>query len=278
MDIRPRWHALLILSVLTTVAASDDNVTPLPQAHAHNDYYHKRPLLDALAHGFCNVEADVFLVDGKLLVAHSRFELRPEKTLEKLYLDPLLQRVRDNAKAGQEPARVFPNGPTLTLLIDFKTNGSGIYRQLQKVLPRYREILSRFENGTFIPGAVTLVISGDRPRELISKSNPRYVGIDGRVSDLGSQDPAHLLPLISDRWSTHFRWRGLGPMPDAERQKLNQIVQLAHKSGRRVRFWATPELPSVWQVLLNAKVDLINTDKLDELESFLSRPSPVESP
>ena len=25
---------------------------PLGQAHAHNDYYHKRPLLDALSHGF----------------------------------------------------------------------------------------------------------------------------------------------------------------------------------------------------------------------------------
>jgi hypothetical protein len=42
---------------------------PLTRAHAHNDYLHARPLFDALDHGFCSVEADVWLVDGKLLVA-----------------------------------------------------------------------------------------------------------------------------------------------------------------------------------------------------------------
>ncbi len=46
--------------------------TPLARAHAHNDYRHHRPLLDALAHGFTSVEADVFLVDDQLLVAHGR--------------------------------------------------------------------------------------------------------------------------------------------------------------------------------------------------------------
>src|SRR5688500_5242918 len=39
----------------------------LPHAHAHNDYLHDRPLLDALDHGFNSVEADIFLVDGQLL-------------------------------------------------------------------------------------------------------------------------------------------------------------------------------------------------------------------
>ena len=46
------------------------DVSPLPQAHAHNDYEHDRPLRDALDPGFTSVEADVWLVDGKLLVAH----------------------------------------------------------------------------------------------------------------------------------------------------------------------------------------------------------------
>lgn len=40
---------------------------PLIQAHSHNDYEHARPLFDALDLGFCNVEADIYLVDGKLL-------------------------------------------------------------------------------------------------------------------------------------------------------------------------------------------------------------------
>jgi hypothetical protein len=38
--------------LLTAVPASATAVEPLPRAHAHNDYEHERPLLDALDHGF----------------------------------------------------------------------------------------------------------------------------------------------------------------------------------------------------------------------------------
>ena len=57
----------LILTLLiaawpsVTLLNAEESSKPLGQAHAHNDYYHKRPLLDALSHGFCSVEADVFL-------------------------------------------------------------------------------------------------------------------------------------------------------------------------------------------------------------------------
>ena len=53
-------------------AQAQEPVVPLLRAHAHNDYEHERPLLDALDHGFASVEADVWLVDGQLLVAHDR--------------------------------------------------------------------------------------------------------------------------------------------------------------------------------------------------------------
>ncbi|MCZ9341415.1 hypothetical protein NGM37_27000, partial [Streptomyces sp. TRM76130] len=54
---------------------------PLWRAHAHNDYEHPRPLLDALDHRFGSVEADVYLVDGQLLIAHDAVDLDPARTL-----------------------------------------------------------------------------------------------------------------------------------------------------------------------------------------------------
>jgi hypothetical protein len=272
---RPSLCLITLLLLLVTAGQSTaEEVTPRPRAHAHNDYYHKRPLLDALSHGFCSVEADIYLVDGKLLVAHSRLELNPDKTLEKLYLDPLLKRVRTHSKVGSKKPSVYPGGLPFTLLIDFKTNGAEIYARLQEILPHYREMLTRVENGTLSDGAVTIVISGDRPREQIASSTIRYVGIDGRLGDLSSNQPAHLLPLISDRWTSHFRWRGTGPMPAEEKLKLQAIVKQAHDRGRRVRFWATPEKPALWQELYDAGVDLINTDKLAELEKYLADRQP----
>src|SRR5262249_25438078 len=124
-----------LLACLPLFASGDDKpaprrVVPLPQAHAHNDYAHKRPLLDALEQGFCSVEADIFLEKGRLLVGHDRKDLRPERTLEKLYLDPLRERARANR------GRVYPGGPTVYLLIDVKTGAKRTYAALAKVLTR----------------------------------------------------------------------------------------------------------------------------------------------
>ena len=58
-------------------------------------------------------------------------------------------------------------------------------------------------------------------------------------------------------------------MPDEERKKLREFVAKAHKQGRLVRFWATPEKPELWKELLAADVDLLNTDKLADLAKFL---------
>jgi hypothetical protein len=66
-----------------------------------------------------------------------------------------------------------------------------------------------------------------------------------------------------------FKWNGTGTIPDDERKKLRELVAKAHKQGRKVRFWATPETEEMWKELLAAEVDFINTDKLKELEKFL---------
>ena len=105
---------------------------PLVHAHAHNDYEHKRPLMDALEHGFCSVEADIHLVNGKLLVAHNRSQVLPERTLEALYLAPLRARVLKNG------GHVYPNGPEFTLLIDIKDDWRQSYPVLRENLKQYR--------------------------------------------------------------------------------------------------------------------------------------------
>src|SRR5882724_1755773 len=120
-------HWAVTLASLFVCAGGDGppgKVVPLPQAHAHNDYEHKRPLLDALDNGFCSVEADIFLVDGELLVGHNRKDLKPERTLEKLYLDPLRERAKANG------GKVYPGGPAVFLLIDVKSEAKPTYAAL----------------------------------------------------------------------------------------------------------------------------------------------------
>jgi len=240
----------------------------LERAHAHNDYEHDRPLHDALDNGFKSVEADVWLVDGELLVAHDRELVQPGRTLESLYLAPLRQRIKDNGGS------VYPGDPDrFTLLIDIKSEGVATYQALHRELRRYQQILTKFNPGGDAAGAVTAIVSGNRPRDLMAQQRVRYAAYDGRLSDLGTATDPGFVPLISDRWTRHFTWQGIGPMPEAERTKLATIVQTAHAHGQRVRFWATPDLApvreAVWQELLAARVDHINTDHLGALRDFL---------
>ncbi len=245
----------------------------LERAHAHNDYEHEHPLYDALSNGFKSVEADVWLADGELLVAHDREDLQSGRTLQSLYLEPLRQIVRRNRGAVH---RGDPD--TFTLLIDIKSDAAATYLALHRQLRRYQQILTRFLPSGVNEGAVTAIVSGNRPAGLMRRQRVRYTAYDGRLGDLGVITDAGFAALISDNWTRNFTWQGIGPMPEAERAKLRSIVQTAHANGQRVRFWATPEASpqreAVWQELLAAQVDYINTDHLQELRDFLLRNDP----
>jgi hypothetical protein len=247
-----------------------DPVAPLQQAHAHNDYEHERPLLDALDHGFTSVEADVWLVDGELLVAHDLAGVQPGRTLESLYLEPLAKIAADNG------GTVYPGWDgTFQLLIDVKSAARPTYDAVHTALAAHEEIITRYQQGATKERAVDAVISGNRDLAFMQSQKKRFAGYDGRLGNLGSGLPASVMPLVSDNWTNHFTWQGIGPMPETERAKLDAIVAQAHTAGYRVRFWATPDvdLPNreaLWQVLRAAGVDHINTDDLTGLQAFLS--------
>jgi glycerophosphoryl diester phosphodiesterase len=261
-----RCGLLVVLCVVVPLGSKKvdgGEVVPCRQAHAHNDYLHPRPLLDALDKGFCSVEADIFLVDGTLLVAHSFVELSPTRTLKTLYLDPLRDRVNQNGGS------VFGDGTPFTLLIDLKSDGESTFVALNKLLNEYADVFSHSEAGELHPGAVSAIVSGNRPIETITVASPRFAGIDGRLSDLASDTPPELMPLISDNWTNHFKWRGNGEISAEELAKLKSVITQIHAKGRIVRFWATPDNPAVWKVLRDAGVDMINTDDLAGLSQFL---------
>jgi glycerophosphoryl diester phosphodiesterase len=238
-------------------------VQPLPHAHAHNDYEHKRPLFDALDHGFCSVEADIFFVNGQLLVAHELSRTKPERTLESLYLDPL-QKI-----AQESHGHIFPDTPEFFLLIDIKSDAAKTYPALRASLSKYAAMLTTFQNGTAKPGAVTVVLTGNRPIDLLARETISYAGLDGRLDDL-LLDPNPQTVWISDNWQKNFRWRGTQPMNEAEKQKVREIVAKAHARHQKVRFWGTVDHPEVWRELLSLQVDLINTDNLAGLENFFA--------
>lgn len=236
----------------------------LPNAYAHNDYWHKRPLFDALDNGFTYVEADVYLRGNKLVVAHHPVLMNKKRTLEKLYLKPLMEYVT----ANKNTAEGMDNFP-ITLMIDIKTSPDKTYEALEVLIEKYKSILSGYEDGRLVTRYVTIVLTGHKPYNLLKVNKNRFAFMDEDLKHTGRDSTANTYPIASCKYSNLVKWKGKGMMPSKQKARLEYYVTQAHDHGRKVRLWGSPENKVVWDELLKCNVDLINTDKLVALKNFL---------
>jgi hypothetical protein len=262
-----RYTLSFLILLYSSLSLFGQGIKPLPNAHAHNDYAHERPLFDALAQGFTSIEVDVFLVEDEIYVYHDLpKQVDPNRTLRKLYLEPLRKHLEQNG------GLVYPTyDVAFFLMIDIKKSGLAVYRKLQEQLAEYEAFLTTYDGDQRKAGAVTVFLSGDRPIKTLIDEPQRLMALDGRPSDIGKGISPHLMPVISTNYNQHFTWKGEGKMPAKEWQKLRILTANVHAEGKRIRFWASPDHPAVWATLLRAQVDLINTDELVALRQFLQK-------
>jgi hypothetical protein len=253
---------VLFMLVLFVGASALSQVVALPNAYAHNDYWHKRPLFDALDNGFTHIEADVYLRRSRLLVAHRPPFLGRRHNIESLYLQPLLRRLTNY---DRPPTAL----DTIVLTIDIKSKGAKTYAALRKLLHNYASILSTSENGKVVIRNLTLVLTGHLPLQQLKAEESRYVFADADLRKLNrAQDCPEIFATASCKYSHLMTWKGKGIIPLPEQERLQQLVNRAHSSGTKVRLWGSPENETVWRFLRNCGVDLINTDKLQALKRF----------
>jgi hypothetical protein len=238
---------------------------PLPNAFAHNDYWHPNPFWDALRKGFTFLEADVHLVNGQLLVAHTYpWITTDKKSLKELYLTPLYELFKAN-NGSILPLHCQP----FRLMIDIKSNAEKTYQQLKKELKEFEEMLCSWQGTAANTGAVLIILSGNRPIKTIAAEKERFVCIDGRLNDLHKGYDPSLMPIISDRFSKICRRQLFGlNYSKGELKRIKYFTDAAHAEGKEIRFWRIPETTTTWKVLLNAKVDWINTDEIDAFSAF----------
>jgi len=257
---------LLFVSLIFAQFYCKAQSIPLLNGFAHNDYRHKHPLFDALDNGFTNIEADIFLKNNKLIVAHVFPYFKNKRTLENLYFKPLAERV------AQNNGKVYANyNKPVILMIDIKTGANDTYDALKPLLEKYSPMLTHLENGKVVYGAVTVVLSGHKPYDIIGNEQSRLAFIDEDLRKV-SRDTTmtNMFTMASCKYSRMLKWDGKGSFPETERNKLCTLVAIAHRMGEKVRLWASPEKKAVWNELLKCGVDLINTDRLVTLRQYLN--------
>lgn len=164
--------------------------------HSHNDYWRKVPLYEAIHAGCISVEADVWLFDHDLYVGHDTYALTPNRTLNTLYIDPLLDLLeRQNPVTRFQPLRntpphgVFDEEPfqTLVLLIDFKGSGEDLWPYVSAQLAplRQRGYLTYFNGTDVVQGPITVVGTGNAPFDrLVANTTYRDIFFDAPLDQL----------------------------------------------------------------------------------------------
>jgi len=256
-----KYRYTLALLLLLSVAIAHAQVKAVPHAHAHNDYMHKHPLQDALDNGFTSIEIDVFLRHGQLMVSHTGLDIKGD--IEELYLKPIQKQIEGN------DGTVYKNDNTpVIFMVDFKTGGD-TYNTLKKVLEKYEDLLTLYKNGKIIQrGPLSILISGNKPFAEVMAEDTAMVTIDGSINQIRDSTYDKVITRYSDTWHKYFSWSGKGNFPADKKIKLDNMVADAHAKGKHIRFYAIPDKPAVWKVLLDEGVDWVNTDKLAAFRKF----------
>lgn len=224
---------------------------------SHNDYVQPIPFYNAYFNEVGFIEADVFLVDDRLLVAHTFQEINKKNTLDSLYLIPLQRKIQTNSGYAYANRQ-----KSLTLMIDLKTEGSRTLRSLVKALNRYQAVINAKN--------LEVVVSGNVPDPSQWDEFPSFIHFDGRPGKDYTAQQLTRISLISTAFTDYSRWNGKGLIPKAETEKILALKKETMLVGKKLRFWATPDFTNSWIQLMKLKIDVIGTDRVSELISHLN--------
>ncbi len=251
-----KQYVLFLLLAIAGKVNAQPLVYTVSQAHSHNDYEQAVPFWTAYREGFGSIEADVFLKNGVLLVAHKDAELVSSRSLLNLYLTPLVECIIQN--------KGYPfadSSRSLQMLIDIKSDSIATLANLIETI-QSNEVLMKCHK-------VSWVITGRRPAPVLYPSYPGFISFDGELDKQYDHAALQRISLLSDNFRKYSKWDGVNRIPELERQQLVAAVNKAHQLHKRVRFWAAPDQVNAWREFMQLKVDLINTDHIHELSGYL---------
>ncbi|UII22841.1 alkaline phosphatase [Fulvivirga ligni] len=230
---------------------------PTSSIFAHNDYHRSVPLYIAYQQRVGFIEADVFLRDDQLLVAHSTDEIQANRTLESLYLKPLNDIISRNKGLAYHDSQ-----QKLMLFIDLKNDGYNALKAIVAEVEKYPILINCPTFG--------IAVSGDMPSTEVWDEFPKFIEFDGRTHLQYTPEQLERVPMISMGLGNLTQWNGKGVLTKEDESKVKAIIDQVHKLGKPIRFWGTPDFTNAWIEFRKLGVDILNTDKVQEAAEFLN--------
>ena len=251
------YKIVSFLFILISFSATAQPISySVQNAHSHNDYVNAVPFWTAYNEGFGSIEADIFLKDKSLLVAHDAKELTVTRSLINLYINPLIEcLIKHNG---------YPFADTLKqlqLLIDIKTDSIATLQALVETIRKYDVLMNSHQ--------LKWVITGKRPEQSLFAAYPSFITFDGELDKTYSPGALTKIAMLSDDGRKYTKWDGIGKLPAADLEKIKTAGVKAHKLHKPVRFWAVPDMIHAWNQFMQLKIDYINTDHIHELAAWV---------
>jgi hypothetical protein len=259
-----------------------ESITPIP-CHSHNDYWRAVPLFEALAAGCTGVEADIFLPtkagSKDLLIGHKPGSLAQDRTLGSMYINPLitilenLNNISTNANEGESGwSGIFQSSPntTLTLLLDFKSNGTELWPYVNEQLESFRSKnwLTRWSNSSGITWAPIIVVAtGNAPFDLLNSNTIfRDIFYDAPLDDISNPiynntNSYYASVSMSRTLGKQWLWR----FSSAQLKKIEEQTSAASSKSLKARYWDTPSWPVAFKdyisgILVEKGIGMLNVD------------------
>lgn len=246
----------LLISGLNVIA--QPTIYTTTNAHSHNDYEKPSPFWEAYDQTFGSIEADIFLKDGNLIVAHDEQQVLANRSLDSLYLQPINQSLQKNkGSIYSDPSK------TLQLLVDIKTEAIPTLNKLIEQLQKYPAITAAT--------SVKIVISGNRPPAEQFNTYPAYIYFDGVLGTTYSPEALKKIEMLSADFKQYTVWTGKGIIVENERKTIDALISKVHNLHKKVRFWNAPDVINAWYGFMDLGVDYINTDHIAEIGKFLQQ-------
>lgn len=230
---------LTIFMRLTNTITAQKNII----IHSHNDYQQSVPFWNAFANGATSFEADIFLKNKQLFVAHDYNKITNSNTLKALYLNPIKTALENKYLTHKK----------LILLVDIKSEAKTTLTEFIKVLNTYPSIIKNKN--------IQIIISGNRPKATEYANYPDFIYFD--FQELGTEINSEIwtkIAMVSLNFKRFSEWNGKGRLTHTDEKKITAILKKAKKTNKPFRFWASPDSKRAWRTLSDMGVDIINTD------------------
>ncbi|WP_158559317.1 alkaline phosphatase [Deminuibacter soli] len=247
-----------VLSCYTSLAMAQPVQYTVANAHSHNDYENTIPFLTAYYAGFGSIEADVYAYKDSLLVSHEKIQPNGvHRSFDSLYLRLLNQMVvAHNGHPYADTTR------KLQLLIDIKNDSLVTISRVMAAISRYPNLVNNRQ--------VHFVLTGARPPKTEYSKYPAFIHFDGNVGETYPDDAWPKIDMLSADFHRFSEWNGKSNILAPDIAKLKPLVEDAHKHGKPIRFWATPDVVNAWYQLMKLGIDYLNTDHIHDLAAFLN--------